>query len=59
MGGPFAEVQMAATLAVMLYYAEFDRAPSNERASASRRTWRPHGTISSAQFLPTTSWSLE
>ena len=30
-GGPFAEVQMATTLAAMLHYAEFDRAPSNDR----------------------------
>ena len=43
-GGPFAEVQLAVTLATMLHYAEFDRAPSGERRIKvmAYPTIRPH-----------------
>ena len=43
-GGPFAEVQLAATLATMLHYAEFDRAPPDDRGIrvTAYPTIRPH-----------------
>ena len=43
-GGPFAEVQVAATLAAMLHYAEFERAPSNDRRirTTAYPSIRPH-----------------